>query len=815
MKKYIFGSFLLLAVFVSPVLVQAQTGLTSTQIQSILSLLASFGADSATISNVNAALLGTPTTGSSFCYNFDNDITVGSRGSVVSALNQALSSSGIDTTGNTSIFTEDNAGDVVSFQARYGIRQTGYVGPITRAKLNALYGCPNQPPTTTGTLIPSDTFVNFNVVQGSSNPSPYGLHLTNGSSAAVNFTLNVPNQPSWYNTGYNTQTMTLSPGGVTGVGISVDATKVSPGTYTANLIVTGNFANSPITIPVTLTVTPASSTAPIITTASLPGGTVGISYSASVAGNVGGNWTVTGLPDGLKSVTMMSAMNVICVLGQTCSTPPSPVSIVGTPTTAGSYTVTVTLTAGTQTVSKQFSLIINPSVTISCQNFPPPSFCPGGTADITVTGTDSKGCSIYACKSTVAPTITTASLSNGTVGTSYSASIAGSGGTGDYTWSVSGLPAGLNSISPSIACFAAPCVNQLPVTIAGTPTTSGTYTVTVTLTAGKQVVSKQFSLVISNQAYPLPFCAQPPMPTCSDGMACAQVMPSPKTYTSNDAFNSDKATYLYAGACASPTVACSNGATNAPTCNIFAPCVNGLTNPPACTINGCLYLGLQTFDSQSACQTALPSTTSAPTITTTSLPNGIIGASYNAPLAGLGGGTWSATGLPAGLGMSGISSMSTCSGPTPTSPPVSCPTSTSIVGTPTTAGTYTVTVTLGGTSKQFSLVILPGALLLGNGTNQTASALDALNSATGSATNSSVPSFSYVWNNDLQIGSPYSADVTALQEALTKDGVYYGEITGGFYSQTFAAVQAFQQKYGIESTGFVGSITRAKLNALY
>jgi hypothetical protein len=33
-----------------------------------------------------------------------------------------------------------------------------------------------------------------------------------------------------------------------------------------------------------------------------------------------------------------------------------------------------------------------------CINFPPPSFCPGGTDDIVVTGTDSNGCSIYGCK---------------------------------------------------------------------------------------------------------------------------------------------------------------------------------------------------------------------------------------------------------------------------------------------------------------------------------------------------------------------------------------------------------------------------------
>lgn len=75
--------------------------------------------------------------------------------------------------------------------------------------------------------------------------------------------------------------------------------------------------------------------------------------------------------------------------------------------------------------------------------------------------------------------------------------------------------------------------------------------------------------------------------------------------------------------------------------------------------------------------------------------------------------------------------------------------------------------------------------------------------------------FAYVWNRSLQIGSPYPADVSALQTALTLEGVYTGEITGGFYNQTFSAVKLFQKKYGIESIGFVGPQTRAKLNELY
>lgn len=76
-------------------------------------------------------------------------------------------------------------------------------------------------------------------------------------------------------------------------------------------------------------------------------------------------------------------------------------------------------------------------------------------------------------------------------------------------------------------------------------------------------------------------------------------------------------------------------------------------------------------------------------------------------------------------------------------------------------------------------------------------------------------SFGYNWARNLELGSRYTADVKALQTALTKEGVFSGEVTGGFYNQTYLAVKAFQAKYGIEASGFVGPETRAKLNSLY
>lgn len=95
------------------------------------------------------------------------------------------------------------------------------------------------------------------------------------------------------------------------------------------------------------------------------------------------------------------------------------------------------------------------------------------------------------------------------------------------------------------------------------------------------------------------------------------------------------------------------------------------------------------------------------------------------------------------------------------------------------------------------------------------SGFDQITNTPAASTAQTQGAFTYAWNRNLQFGSPHTADVYALQTALTRNGVYSGDITGGFYGQTFAAVKRFQAKYGIESTGFVGSQTRTKLNGLY
>jgi subtilisin family serine protease len=156
---------------------------------------------------------------------------------------------------------------------------------------------------------------------------------------------------------------------------------------------------------------------PTITTTSLPGGTVGSAYSQSLAATGGTPpyaWSLDAgtLPAGLTLSP-----------GGTLS---------GTPTSPGSSTFTVRVTDDLdQTDTQELTLVVAP----------PP-----------------------------VPTVTTTSLPGGTVGSAYSQSLAATGGTPPYAWSLDAgtLPAGL-TLSPGG-------------TLSGTPTSAGGSTFTVRVT---------------------------------------------------------------------------------------------------------------------------------------------------------------------------------------------------------------------------------------------------------------------------------------------------------------------------------------------
>ena len=200
------------------------------------------------------------------------------------------------------------------------------------------------------------------------------------------------------------------------------------GSSTVTVTLDDQLGDDTVTKSYTLTV----HAAPSISTASpLPVGELSAAYSATLAGAAGTtpySWLATGLPAGLT----ISSTGVIA----------------GTPAgTAGTSTVAVTLTdAAGATVSKNLSLTVNN-----------------------------------------APNISTSTLPSGEKSLAYSATVAATSGTTPYSWSATGLPAGLSIASGTGV-------------ISGTPTASGTSTVGVTLTdAAGGTDTQSLSLTIAAQ----------------------------------------------------------------------------------------------------------------------------------------------------------------------------------------------------------------------------------------------------------------------------------------------------------------------------
>jgi large repetitive protein len=164
----------------------------------------------------------------------------------------------------------------------------------------------------------------------------------------------------------------------------------------------------------------------VVTTPSAPPAAVGVGYSLTLAASGGGSqtWSVTSgqLPSGVA----LASNGVLS----------------GTPTAAGTFTFTVTVSDGTRSGSKQFTLAVAPALSISTPSTPP-----------------------------------------ATVGTAYSVGLVASGG-GSQTWSVTSgqLPGGVALASNGA--------------LSGTPTAAGTYIFTVTVSDGTRSSSKQFTLAV-------------------------------------------------------------------------------------------------------------------------------------------------------------------------------------------------------------------------------------------------------------------------------------------------------------------------------
>ena len=434
---------------------------------------------------------------------------------------------------------------------------------------------------------------------------------------------------------------------------AITGTTTVAGTTTVHITVTDatNPTHLSVTQPFSLVILPALS----IVTLSLPDGVEGSAYSATVTASGGTTpytWVATGLPAPL-------AINA------------STGAIQGTPSAAGTFTVTFTATDSTgpthQTATKDLSLTIGPALALTTASMPngvvgsayaAPMAASGGTqpyvwtqtglpagltidsasgaisgnptasgpASVHVTVTDSTGPTHQSVSKTfpitIAPAlaITTESLPNGVKDAAYNGQLAASGGTPPYTWGANGLPPGLS-------------INTASGAITGTPTTLGPFTITALVTDSTNPTHQS-----ANHAFPV------------------TVDPAPLIITTNALTDGQVGSAYNLTALASGgTLPLHWSATGLPG-GLSINAAGQITGTP--TASGTSSVTLSVNDSGTPVQNAAPKTLSLTihnlTITTTALPTGLAGVNYSYQLTATGGVAplhWSAPALPRGMNL--------------------------------------------------------------------------------------------------------------------------------------------------------------------
>ncbi|HWR53098.1 MAG TPA: Ig domain-containing protein [Bryobacteraceae bacterium] len=305
----------------------------------------------------------------------------------------------------------------------------------------------------------------------------------------------------------------------------------------------------------------------VIATTSLPAGAVGSAYSATLVATGGVlpyTWSAAGLPAGLS------------LTGST---------IGGTPTAAGSYDVVVSVRDASGTTEQS---------TLRLAIAAPPL------------------------------SITTSSLPRGTAGSAYSAPLAATGGTPPYTWSATGLPAGLSVNGPTITGTTSETGSfPIAITVGDNAGVSATTTLTLDIAA---------ALTITTESLPSGTTGQP--------------------YSTQLAATGGAAPYVWSVASGTLPQGLSLNAEN-----------GVISGTPGAAGASDVRIRVTDRDGRQSERSFSINVVAALRITTTSLPGGAAGAGYSVRLEGAGGTppyAWSiASGsLPAGLVLDGSGTIS-------------------------------------------------------------------------------------------------------------------------------------------------------------